>query len=347
VSLKKKNATRFWLARGVDGFRLDVVNFFAHDAQLRDNPAIPAKKSPARPHQFQRHLFDRTQPETLDFVARLRELLNEYGAVAVGEIEDEDPLPVQRTYTDGPTRLHSAYSFFLLRAAKATPELFQRALHGWDSAAGWPSWSLSNHDVVRVATRFADDKPERVKLMLAVLLSMRGTAFLYQGDELGLPHANISFERLRDPEAIAFWPNGIGRDGARTPMPWTVTKPMVGFTIGDDAWLPVDPRHRAMAVDVQEDDPDSVLHFTRAFLAMRRESAALRVGALKYLDAPPGVLAFEREAEGERVICLFNLGTKVVSCAVPPGTPLSEVGSAEILGDKAALDAYSAILLKI
>ncbi len=341
------NTSRFWLARGVDGFRLDVVNFFAHDAQLRDNPALPMKRAPARPHQFQRHLFDRTQPETLDFIARLRGLLDEYGAVAVGEIEDEDPLPVQRTYTNGPDRLHSAYSFFLLRAAKATPELFQRALHGWDSATGWPSWSLSNHDVVRVATRFAENDPERVKLFLAVLLSMRGTAFLYQGDELGLPHANVSFERLRDPEAIAFWPNGIGRDGARTPMPWTITKPMVGFTIGDDSWLPVDPRHRAMAVDVQEGDPDSVLHFTRAFLAMRRECQALRVGELKHLDAAPDVLAFEREAEGERVLCLFNLGAEPAQHPVPIDAPLSSIGTVEFRDGNLMLGGYSGLVIKV
>jgi alpha-glucosidase len=243
--------------------------------------------------------------------------------------------------------LHSAYSFFLLRAASATPELFQRALHGWDNAAGWPSWSLSNHDVVRVATRFGDDKPQRVKLLLAVLLSMRGTAFLYQGDELGLPHANVSYERLRDPEAIAFWPHGIGRDGARTPMPWTITKPMVGFTIGDDTWLPVDPRHRAMAVDVQEDDPDSVLHFTRAFIASRRASAALRVGALKHVVAAPSVLAFEREADGDRVLCLFNLGSETARHPVPNHTPLSSVGTIEFQGGEVVLDGYSAVLIAV
>lgn len=340
------NAARFWLARGVDGFRLDVVNFLAHDAQLRDNPALPLKRPAARPHQFQRHLYDRTQPEALAFVEQLRALLDEYGAVAVGEIEDEDPLPVQRSYTEGEKRLHSAYSFFLLRAAAATPELFKKALQGWDERAGWPSWSLSNHDVVRVATRFANDDPQRVKLLLAILLSLRGTAFLYQGDELGLPHANVAFERLRDPEAIAFWPNGIGRDGARTPMPWTITKPMVGFTIGDDAWLPVDPRHRAMAVDVQEDDPDSVLHFTRALIAVRRASPALREGSFEALEAPEPVLAFERRLGDARTVCLFNLGAESVQLPMSDGTVRLEIGEAELLGGIAALGAYSGLLVE-
>src|SRR5688572_4782440 len=119
------DVARFWLERGVDGLRLDVVNFLTHDAQLRDNPPIEHTRAPPRPHQFQRHLYDRTQPETLPFLSRLRALLDSYGAIAVGEIEDEEPLKVQREYTDGPERLHTAYSFFLLRARAMTPALIK------------------------------------------------------------------------------------------------------------------------------------------------------------------------------------------------------------------------------
>jgi alpha-glucosidase len=129
---------RFWLERGVDGFRLDVVNFFTHDALLRDNPPLDLKRAPPRPHQFQRHLYDRTQPETLAFIARLRALLDRYGAMAVGEIEDEEPLKVQRAYTDGPDRLHTAYSFFLLRQRALTPAIVREAMAQWEGARGWP-----------------------------------------------------------------------------------------------------------------------------------------------------------------------------------------------------------------
>ncbi len=108
---------RFWLERGVDGFRLDVVNFLIHDALLRDNPPLRPAKPPPRPHQFQRHLYDRTQPETLEFIARLRALLDEYGAIAVGEIEDEEPLKVQRDYTDGARP--PAHGLFVLPAARS------------------------------------------------------------------------------------------------------------------------------------------------------------------------------------------------------------------------------------
>ena len=166
---------------------------------------------------------------------------------AVGEIEDEEPLKVQRDYTDGPDRLQTAYSFFLLRQRAMTPAVIKDAMAQWEGARGWPSWSLSNHDVIRFPTRLADSDLQRTKLMMALLLSLRGTAFIYQGDELGLPHADVSFERLRDPEAIAFWPSGIGRDGARTPMPWSSTANMAGFTSAADAWLPLDPRDAAQA----------------------------------------------------------------------------------------------------
>jgi alpha-glucosidase len=341
------DTVRFWLARGVDGFRLDVVNFYAHDDEMRDNPPLSLAGPPPRPHQMQRHLYDRTQPEAFEFIARLRALLDERGAVSIGEIEDEEPQKVQREYTEGPERLHSAYSFFLLRAEEATPDLFKEAMEGWNGATGWPSWSLSNHDVVRCATRFAHDNPQRVKVLLAVLLSMRGTAFIYQGDELGLPHADVSYERLRDPEAIAFWPNGIGRDGARTPMPWTTTKPMVGFTVGDDAWLPVDPRHRAMAVDVQDADPNSVLAFTNAMIALRRASEALRVGDYTPLETPGMLLAFERAAGDDRVLCLFNLGAEPVRWDLPrPGKSVRfRVGEAGLDGQAAALGGYSCLFV--
>ncbi len=343
------DAVRFWLARGVDGFRLDVVNFYTHDAQLRDNPPLSLNKTPARPHQMQRHLYDRTQPETFEFLVRLRALLDQHGAVSIGEIEDEEPQKVQMEYTEGADRLHSAYSFFLLRAPAATPVLINQVMEGWQAASGWPAWSLSNHDVVRVATRWAGDDPARAKLVLAVLLAMRGTAFLYQGDELGLPHAAVPFERLRDPEAIAFWPNGIGRDGARTPMPWAGAEAMLGFTAAADAWLPIDPRHRALAADAQAADPNSVLAATRALIAARRASPALREGEYRPVEAAENVLAFERATPAQRVLCLFNLGPEPRQHALPGSAKavLESVGAAKLEAQQADLGGYSGLLVEI
>lgn len=332
------DATRFWLERGVDGFRLDVVNFYAHDRTLRDNPPIHHERPPARPHQYQRHLHDRTQPETLAFITRLRALLDEYGATSVGEIEDEEPLRVQRIYTDGADKLHTAYSFFLLRAREATPALFAEALAGWQGARGWPSWSLSNHDVIRFPTRLAEGDPQRVKQLLALLLCLRGTAFLYQGDELGLPHAEVPFERLRDPEAIAFWPNGIGRDGARTPMPWEKDANMAGFTAAPDAWLPLDPRHRALAPDTQEGD--SILAFTRDMLALRKSSAALREGDADLLPAPPGVFALIRKHGDEPMLCAFNLEATPIKLALPSAIKDVRIALGDVRTDAESAEAY-------
>ncbi len=303
------DVARFWLERGVDGFRLDVINYLFHDRALRDNPALRRARPAALPTGFQRHVHDRSQPETLAFVSRLRALLDARGGrMAVGEIVDPAPLERQRQYTEPPDRLHTAYSFYLLDARAATPALFAGALEAWAGAAGWPAWSLGNHDVPRFASRLArSGTRQEAKILLAALVCLRGTVFLYQGEELGLPQAHVPFEALRDPFAIAAWAGGAGRDGARTPMPWTADGPGAGFSATAETWLPIDPAHRPLAVDVQEADEGSVLAFTRRLVALRRSWAALRLGEAVVLDAPPGVLAFERALPGERLLCVFEL----------------------------------------
>jgi alpha-glucosidase len=309
---------RFWLDRGVDGFRLDVVNFYVHDAQLRDNPALPFKKTPARPHQFQRHLYDRSQPETLAFVEKLRALTDSYGGrFLVGEIEDEEPLKRQLEYTSGKNRLHTAYSFFLLRQRRATPDIFIEAMESFANADGWPSWALSNHDVPRFPTRLGGDDDDRTRCLAAILLCLRGEIFLYQGDELGLADAHVPFEKLKDPEAIRFWPAGVGRDGARTPMPWTKDG---GFSTAEP-WLPLDPRHLARNAADQSGDPASTLAFVRDLVALRRESPALREGGWETCAAPPGILAFTRAALGETFFCAFNLGDAAATIDTPGCKP--------------------------
>jgi alpha-glucosidase len=318
------DAARFWLQRGVDGFRLDVVNFYTHDPLLRDNPVASYRKTPPRPFQFQRQLYSRSQPETLAFVARLRALADSLGGrYLLGEIGDDDPLARQREYTEGENRLHSAYSFFILDARQATAQLFRDAMEGWRGSAGWPSWSLTNHDVRRYATRFAGDDPARSRLLMAVLLCLRGAAYLYQGDELGLPNGEVPFERLRDPEAIAFWPNGIGRDGARTPMPWRTDEKMAGFTSAEDAWLPLDPRHRALAAETQRADAGSMFAFTKAMIALRRAHIALREGDWVSRASPQDVLMFERVHADERLLCAFNF-TDAETRLAPPA-PLDAI----------------------
>ena len=342
---------RYWLDRGVDGFRLDVVNYYRHDRELRENPPARHEETPLMAVDMQRHVFDRSRPENLEFIGRLRRLMDAYEArMTVGEIGADPPLPCQQEYTVPPDRLHTAYSFFLLGGEAATPALFLEALHSWAGAEGWPSWSLGNHDVARFPTRMAHDDPRFARALMAALICLRGTIFLYQGDELGLPDAQVPFDRLRDPYAIAAYAGSPGRDGARTPMPWTDAAPMGGFTGAPDAWLPMDPRHLSLSIARQQPDPDSMLAFTRALVAVRRASEALKAGDATALAAPQGVLGFERSAGTERVRCYFELGgrSSVVSDpGLARGQPLFPEGGAALSPTGLDLPPYGVSIVRL
>ncbi len=172
----------------------------------------------------------------------------------------------------------------------------------------WPSVAFCNHDVARTVTRFGgkDAAPALAQLMLALLFSRKGTALLYQGEELGLTEANLRRDQLKDPVGDLYYPLNKGRDGCRTPMPWEAARPSFGFTSGTP-WLPVSPDHRALAVSEQSDNANSTLAFARRFLKARKTSAALRLGEIAFRDAGTQILAFERASQDERVLCVFNM----------------------------------------
>mgnify|MGYP002403284679 CR=1 FL=1 len=318
---------RFWLDRGVDGFRFDACNFHFHDTKLRDNPPATRRDNKTvqdtNPYGMQRHLYDKTQAENLPFLEKIRKLLDEYGAASLGEVGDDEALLTMAAYTSGGNKLHMAYSFNLLTAEntaayiRAQVEELEEHMQG-----GWPCWSIGNHDVQRVLTRWGgpDATPAYSKMALAMLLSLRGSACWYQGDELALPEADIPFDKLQDPYGIAFWPEFKGRDGCRTPMPWAEHMPHAGFSGDADIvpWLPVPSEHAARAVDVNEADPDSMLHFTRRFLAWRRTQPALLDGSIRFLDAKEPVLALVRmlEGSGTGVLAVFNLGAQPVTVKI-------------------------------
>jgi alpha-glucosidase len=206
-------------------------------------------------------------------------------------------------------------------------------------ARGWPCWSFSNHDVERAATRWAPHRTDQggqadtrfTRLLLALLLSLPGSACLYQGEELGLPEAQLAEDEIRDPFGITYWPEFKGRDGSRTPMPWTEGARFAGFTPPwAYPWLPVPPSHQALAVDGQDRDPASTLCFTRALLALRRSEPALRSGTAAELDLPAPLFGFERQAAGQVVTLVFNLSADPV--AVP----------AALLAGKAGLRGFGA-----
>lgn len=304
---------RFWLERGVDGFRLDAINHAMHDRQLRDNPPAPSGgRPPRRSADFQQALHNRSQPEMIPFLERIRALSEEYGGrFTVAEIGGEGSESDMPVYTQGTERLHTAYGFNFLYAEHLSPALVRQAMAAWPDTpgTGWPSWAFSNHDAPRAVSRWAapGERAAFARFAMLLLLTLRGNVFLYQGEELGLPQAQIAFEDLRDPEALANWPLTLGRDGARTPMPWRAAAPQAGFTTGKP-WLPVGAGHAELAVDAQQHDARSILNFTRHLLTFRRRHAALRMGALQFLDTAEPLLAFERRTGGERLLCLFNFG---------------------------------------
>jgi alpha-glucosidase len=327
-------AGRFWLDRGVDGFRIDAVSHFVHDPQLRDNPAQLRPGPRSRPFDFQDHVYTVDRPETLQFLEKLRALLESYDArYSLGELGGPGVLGTEEGRYISERRLHSAYSFFFLRSSPPSPALIRQAFEEWQSGHGdgWPTWVFSNHDAPRVATRWGGESPPKayVEQMAALLLSMQGSVCLYQGEELGLPQAHVPFDRLMDPEALANWPLTLGRDGARTPMPWLAAADNAGFGTGEP-WLPIDPRHTQLAVDRQETDPSSLLQLTRQLLQLRRASAALWSGAQSFIDADERVLIIERQAGPERVLCIFALSGEQTAIPLPVGDWRRIAGNASI-----------------
>lgn len=321
------DAMRFWLDRGVDGFRLDACNHYFHDARLRDNPPAPRMAAhdipETNPYGFQEHVYDKTQPENLSFLKRVRSLLEEYpGTVAVGEVGDGDRSPTTvGLYTSGGDTLHFCYTFDLF-GTEFTPRVFRETVTKFldASADGWVCWALSNHDVMRHVSRFAqpgDDLARIARLSIAILVALRGTICIYQGEELALPEAEVAFEDLRDPYGIRFWPSFKGRDGCRTPMPWSSGDPQAGFSTGKP-WLPIPDTHKARAVDIEEADPRAVLHFYRQALAFRRGSKALQCGDIAFIDTEEEILAFTRSTGADTLLCLYNMSREPTDWPLPP-----------------------------
>ena len=332
-------SVKFWLDFGVDGYRLDTVNFYVHDQKLRDNPGRgrpsgddPAV-SPVNPYAWQWHKHDKSQPENLEFLRKLRALLDQYpNTTMVGEIGDDDGLARVAEYTSGGDKLHMAYCFELF-GTKHGAEFIHTVLSRFEEIApeGWPCWALTNHDVPRVATRWGGEQPNPglLRLAAAMQLSLRGSPCLYQGDELGLPEAAIAFEDLQDPYGITMWPEYKGRDGCRTPMPWQAKAVDLGFSpdpaSAQAPWLPVSESHRALAVDLQDGPPDSLLNFYRQLLHWRKTQPALVNGEMQLLAPDAQVLALIRSCPTQRVLCLFNFSDRAANWTVPEDCRVASV----------------------
>ncbi len=344
VQAEMLDICKFWFERGVDGFRLDTINFYFHDKFLRNNPKRTSGSKYATqfegktPYSMQQHVYDKSQEENLEFVAKLRKLADSYSdKVLIGEIGDDHPYKLAQQYTretvNGDKLLHTTYNPHMMSGSQKvlTEDLIRNPIEEFfsrknntiaekesDESASvlqeYPSWAFSNHDVVRSASRWFDlyeHDPAFSKMLIALLGCLPGTVFLYQGEELGLPEAKIPYEALQDPWAIETWPKWQGRDGCRTPMVWDKTK-FCGFS-KKSPWLPIPNNHNDINISSQLQSEHSVLNFTTKFLKWRKSKTELVHGNFKFLSTNNcNIIKISRYTDKNETICMFNLSDKEI-----------------------------------
>lgn len=309
---------RFWLERGVDGFRLDVAHFIMKDPDLRDNPPNPdirKAEHPAGEYPSQLHIHDIAHPDVHGVFREIRQLLDSYSQerprYSVGEIHLFDWQKWAKYYGENLDELHMPFNFAFVRQTPWEPKAIRKVVDGVEAAlppGAWPNYVMGNHDEPRLASRFGKDQ---VRVAAMLLLTLRGTPTLYQGDELGMENVEIPLEQQKDPFGLRV--PGSGRDLCRTPMQWTQAD-NAGFSApGVQTWLPLSPKFKTENVAEELKEPGSLLNLYRALLALRRQTPALNRGSY----APAGnttedCFAFWRAAEGKRFLITLNFSGKEI-----------------------------------
>lgn len=305
------DAVRFWLERGVDGFRLDVFNVYFKDEQLRNNP----RKIGRRPFDRQMHIYDCDRPEMVSLLQELRALLDEYPErYAVGETFYATQEKLIRYC--GTDRLHAAFNFEFTWS-KFDPARYVKSIRDWEELYKqhgiWPNYVLGNHDVPRMASRHAkNDDDARLKVLMGMLLTLRGTPFLYYGEEIGMRNITLKRHEIMDPPGKRFWPFYKGRDGYRSPMQWD-DSPYAGFS-SVKPWLPVHSNYHNRNVEDQWKGPDSLLNFTEELIALRREKHALHRGDFSLLtEQPKNTMAYLRQTPEQTVLVALNFKDRPIN----------------------------------
>lgn len=307
---------RYWLDKGVDGFRLDVFNCWYKDADLRDNPRLPGLHR--RAFESYDHIYDVSQPEMIPALQDIRKILDAYpDRYVVGETFLADSAHA-RTYI-GDDRLHAAFDYAYANSPFSA-KAFGKAIQYWDSLHGeqtWPNYFLNNHDTPRSSTRYAGPNDDaRLKLLAAMHLTVRGTPYLYYGEEIGMRDISLSRWQIQDPVGKRYWPFNKGRDGCRSPMQWDA-HPFAGFSTVEP-WLPVHPNYKVRNVANQAATPASLLNFYKSLIALRREHPALNAGNLSLID--PGedaLLVYKRFTPEETVLVVLNFSKSIQSFTLP------------------------------
>ena len=345
----------YWLGQGVDGFRLDVAGTFLHDAALTPNPPVPMAERRglnwSHAGNLQYHYNDSNLEENVETLDVIRRRVDAYeNRFVFGEFsEEEERCGAYLSPADG---LHSGYTFVMLLARKLEADFVTDHYATLSRFPDhWPTISFSNHDVPRTVSRFGgkDATPELAKLLFALLVMLKGTTLIYQGEELGLPQAALPRHLLRDPVGDLYYPNDGGRDGCRTPMPWT-EGPQMGFTEGEP-WLPLAAEHRGLSVEAQSMDDDSVLNFSKAAIALRKAMPALSLGGIEFTETDAPLVAFVRRQGDQSVACLFNLSPdpQVFDDPMLEGAELFALrsGEADLRGASVGLSPYAAVFLRL
>jgi alpha-glucosidase len=319
---------RFWLDRGVDGFRLDVVHFYVKDRLFRDNPrGMTGLTKGILPYDRYRHLYDRDRPEGHEIFKEMRTVTNEYpDRMMVGETPYEHGASTAVSYLgDGTDELHLAFyfKFLLARWRRRTYRARIDDLYRVIPEKGWPCWVLNNHDVPRSIDRLARPfeaegrREARAKAAATILLTLKGTPFLYYGEELGMRNGSIPRSRLRDPLGKRYWPVYKGRDPARTPMQWG-PREHAGFSTVEP-WLPVNADYRRRNVECLAGDETSILEYYKMLIRLRREERALRRGDFEWADGSMSdcCLAYTRTYGSEGLLVVVNFSAVPQAVRIP------------------------------
>ena len=297
---------RYWLDMGVDGFRMDVVNWFIKDEELRNNPW----RISLIPMDLQVHRYDRNRSETHEICKEIRAIIDEYkDRMLIGEIYTTDVMEAALYHGNGEDELHMAFNFkFLFQKWKA--KAFYKSIVEWYESlprGAWPNFTLSNHDQPRHYFRYGRNKhaDERARVMAGLILTLKGTPFVYYGEEIGMTCGEIKKKDIKDPVGKMGWPFIKGRDGERTPMQWNDTK-NAGFSEGAP-WLPVNTDYISKNVTNQIKDESSLLSFYRTLIWLRKKHKALALGDIEFItNQVDKVIAYKRIYKEERIIVILN-----------------------------------------
>jgi alpha-glucosidase len=320
---------KYWIEKGVKGFRFDAIHFFHYDKKLQNNPpvsAIVTDANQATTFAMQDHIHDLGQPETLLFIEDMRQFVDKITdkSLLLGEVGD---VHTASLYVSD-KRFHTSYCFEFLylydfATASILSEKITKTLDAYQN--GLPCWALNNHDAPRFASRMGPKdqvyRPMFAQLMMALVTSLSGYICLYQGEELGLPSAELTFEQLVDPFDIATFPNHAGRDSARTPMPWDDTQPQAGFSTSAKTWLPVDSVQKSLAVNTQQMDDQSVLTAYKMLIALRKAYPWIASGKVT-VRAEGDLLILENNHAQGILYGYFNLSQDVQKVLLVPNSKI-------------------------